>query len=70
MLCPPMYRSNKSVVVPTYLRDALGCFLSHSCTVNLAPSVSKSSLKGNVFELSDITGGQKKGLSRLHVLIG
>ena len=39
-------------------------FPSHSCMINLAPSVSESS------ELSDNTGGGKSGESRLRELIG
>ena len=45
-------------------------FLSTSCTINLAPSISKSPAKGNDYELLDKISGRKNGTSRLLVLIG
>ena len=37
-------------------------FLSHSCTIDRAPSVGKRSLKGTDSELFDKTGGRKSGV--------
>ena len=47
-----------------------GMFISHSYTINPAPSESQSSPKGNDSELSDRNAGQKSGVSRLRVPIG
>ena len=47
-----------------------GTFFSLSHVINLAPSVSESSPKGNDFELADKISSQKSGVSRLRVLIG
>ena len=54
----------------------LGCrrvwnvFLSYSCKINLAPSVSESLRNRNDFEPSGRNGSRKSNVSRLHVLIG
>ena len=54
-------RSNKSLAASTSLQRFCS---SLACTINLSPSVSESSPKGNDSELSDKTGGGKSGVSR------
>ena len=45
-------------------------FISHSCTIILAPSVSESSSKGNDSVMSDENEGPENGASRLCVPLG
>ena len=66
---PADARSGKNVTARTFLARTFFS-LSNSSAINLAPSVSESSLKRNDSALSGKNGGRKGDVPRLCMLIG